>query len=473
MIDKLARSSDPAQQSLRDKKKAWNEEAKVFIAQMIAFKRGLNGRGDPRAGIPTSNIKDKFPSEIPNYLADMAGRFSRLSDEAASIIDAQEQYSETRTKSTKEASINKIAANKITRWWTWVSQYPYFSDDKATKDRVNLIYTLADLEKQINNIEYMVTSSESGAAFYNYLKFLSLFENQFVKSFDKSLENHSNMFKDKVMSGEKIPDPPERKEEKEEINEPVITNFPEIANKLSSISDEIGVIEVVVSKLITLNSLDKLEVSQDDIGFLTSTVVSLKKLALNAEINAENKKEDVVKQLSQLKTIFIDLVKKVSFILYGKSEIDTAHNLLKEVMGIEKKSYLTNDMTKLANKGVRRWLRRVQLGLKSDTLSGLKLDLANQLNELSKLFNKAQSLMEDKHSIIMEISFLVTDIYNLVADISDGFANLAETYNADVRGGKIDTKSTKKEIPRSDIFVVNKSANYYRNKKILDINYDQ
>jgi hypothetical protein len=473
MIDKLARSSDPAQQSLRDKKKAWNEEAKVFIAQMIAFKRGLNGRGDPRAGIPTSNIKDKFPSEIPNYLADMAGRFSRLSDEAASIIDAQEQYSETRTKSTKEASMNKIAANKITRWWTWVSQYPYFSDDKATKDRINLVYTLADLEKQINNIEYMVTSSETGAAFYNYLKFLSLFENQFVKSFDKSLENHSNMFKDKVMSGEKIPDPPERKDEKEEIHEPVITNFQEIANKLSSISDEIGVIEVVVSKLITLNSLNKLNVSQDDVDFLTSTVVKLKKLALNAEINAENKKEDAVKQLSQLKNIFVDLVKKVSFILYGKSEIDTAHNLLQEVMGIEKKSYLTSDITKLANKGVRRWLRRVQLGLKSDTLSGLKLDLANQLNELSKLFNKAQSLMEDKHSIIMEISFLVTDIYNLVADISDGFANLAETYNAEVQSDNFDSKSISKQIPRTDIFKVNKSANYYRNKKILDVNYDQ
>lgn len=99
-MEKISRSQskDPVQESLRSKKDSWNSDASTLIAQLIAFKRGLNGRGDPRAGIPTSRIKDPLPSEVGSYLDQMASNFNTLIHEAQSIINDQQSYSSNRQK---------------------------------------------------------------------------------------------------------------------------------------------------------------------------------------------------------------------------------------------------------------------------------------------------------------------------------------------------------------------------------------
>ena len=98
MIDKKADSKDPVQQELRDLKKSWNKEMSVLIAQLITFKKGLNGRGEPKAGLPPSNIKDPFPPQVPSYLNSMVSRFQTVTNVAEEIISNQENYSKTRRK---------------------------------------------------------------------------------------------------------------------------------------------------------------------------------------------------------------------------------------------------------------------------------------------------------------------------------------------------------------------------------------
>lgn len=106
MINRKARSTDPKQQSLRDLKKQWQKEMKVFIAQNIALKRGISGVGDERAGLPSSNIKDPLPNEVSIYIEEMVTRFNNLVNVAKQIVQEQDLYSKTRKKSKKEASNN-------------------------------------------------------------------------------------------------------------------------------------------------------------------------------------------------------------------------------------------------------------------------------------------------------------------------------------------------------------------------------
>lgn len=92
------RSADPAQEHLREQKDLWNKSTKDLIAKIIAFKRGLNGRGDPHAGLPPSNIKEPLPAQIGQYLNNIAGDYVALIDGAEKIISEQDHYSQIRRK---------------------------------------------------------------------------------------------------------------------------------------------------------------------------------------------------------------------------------------------------------------------------------------------------------------------------------------------------------------------------------------
>lgn len=93
-----AKSADPKQQHLRDRKANWNRAAKDFIAKLISFKKGLNGRGDSRMGLPPSDIKNPIPQETINFLSEVSSYYQLLAEEALRISEEQHQYSETRRK---------------------------------------------------------------------------------------------------------------------------------------------------------------------------------------------------------------------------------------------------------------------------------------------------------------------------------------------------------------------------------------
>ncbi|HUS88560.1 MAG TPA: hypothetical protein VMW91_04175, partial [Desulfosporosinus sp.] len=166
MVEVIARkrSEDTPQEALRERKSRWNKEVKTLIAQLIAFKKGLNGRGDPRAGLPASDIKHPFPNEVGQYLDEMATRYSQVVSEAKQIITDQSNYSKSRRKSTREMSGEQLAAStqsgleKQASWWgsrawTWVTQYPILGGSDADRDRIALLNTTTALIDYLDEID--------------------------------------------------------------------------------------------------------------------------------------------------------------------------------------------------------------------------------------------------------------------------------------------------------------------------------
>lgn len=105
-MEKQARkkSTDPIQEQLREHKDKWNIATKEFINRIIAFKRALNGRGDPKYSLPPSNIKEPLPSEIVSFLNQVTQDFQLIAEEGSRIIQEQANYSANRKQPAKTAS---------------------------------------------------------------------------------------------------------------------------------------------------------------------------------------------------------------------------------------------------------------------------------------------------------------------------------------------------------------------------------
>ena len=73
------KSKDVVQQKIRDDKSSWNHDVSHFISKMIAFKRGINGRGDTKYNLPISKIQDSFVASIPQTLSQLTAEYEKLS----------------------------------------------------------------------------------------------------------------------------------------------------------------------------------------------------------------------------------------------------------------------------------------------------------------------------------------------------------------------------------------------------------
>jgi len=158
MTDKIARKSseDPTQEALRANKDSWNSATTTLIAKLIAFKRGLNGRGEPKAGIPPSSIKEPLPPELGQYLADLAQDYVSVVNGAESIIKEQERYSNSRRKSASAPEIVSVAS-----WWgsqQWAKVHLFTRSQAERKLRLSVLSSAKKLEKEFRKLEYISTS---------------------------------------------------------------------------------------------------------------------------------------------------------------------------------------------------------------------------------------------------------------------------------------------------------------------------
>lgn len=88
------RMADPEAEALVSHKEVWNHHASQLIWKLIAFKKGLNGRGDAEAGIPPSHIKSPLPSEVSGLLSELAAEYGSLMQDAGGIIHQQDEFSQ-------------------------------------------------------------------------------------------------------------------------------------------------------------------------------------------------------------------------------------------------------------------------------------------------------------------------------------------------------------------------------------------
>lgn len=466
-------SDDPSQESLREAKSKWNEEKRLFIAQVIAFGRGFNGKGDARAGLPVSDIKNPFPHEIPQYLEDMTRRYESLASGARRIVDMQANYSKTRRKGKKdmpnqpmqqmqmaeaaeEFLLNKQGANKLSRWWAWVTQYPWFRDDEATKDRLALMYSLADFKEQINDIEYVLASSDKNSlshSFYSWTKFIALFNTRFVKTFDAALDRHLELFKEKAESGEKIGPPPPRptpgysKEKEDQAQNQEETKKEEAASAsmgvegiqkaVAAIQNDLERALIAAAKIKTLINLNKITPEGD--GDTTDKYyksVSQRAFEVLMMIKRSAPEQAIEQKYGVLVDSYVEFMQALSKMAGLESPVGTIAELMIKLSEIEKQSYTSPAIEKLAGKKVRRWLRRLQLSLHTDELNRYKLDTARRLKDLDSLMNSTQDLLQNSETVIVEVAQLILKMYGLMADLCYDFSVIGRYHNAAIGEAK-------------------------------------
>ena len=188
-MDKFGRkaSGDPKQEALRQHKDKWNQDASDLIAELIALKRGINGRGDKEKHLPVSSIKDPLPTEIVSYINEVASSASQLIQEAKSIADHQKNYSENRKKkaiSEEEKEIIKMAEMLSNASW-WGSRF--IAKIRFPQQRK----MIASLEATINSLESFedsLLSSKDSAIPESFTKLIKII-NEYTGTFFNELKS--------------------------------------------------------------------------------------------------------------------------------------------------------------------------------------------------------------------------------------------------------------------------------------------
>jgi hypothetical protein len=176
IINARSHSEDPAQEHLRERKDKWNASCRQYIAllnaskpHLIAFKRGLNGRGDAKVGLPTSDISEAFPAEIGGYLGsvgsefnELASMFAALVTEANGIIQEQAYYAQTRRRSQRHVAdihhnedlLIAEGSNYVTRTWAKIRALRHH--DLGKNERLSMLEASAKFFKTLVNYEDLI-----------------------------------------------------------------------------------------------------------------------------------------------------------------------------------------------------------------------------------------------------------------------------------------------------------------------------
>lgn len=190
-MDKFGRkaSGDPQQEALRKHKDKWNQEASDLINELIALKRGLNGRGDKEKGLPVSSIKDPLPTEIVSYINDVANSASKLIQEAKSIADHQRNYSQTRRKkkslSEQDKEIIKMAEMLSYASW-WGSRF--IAKFRTSPEQRSMINSLESTLDSLKDFEDTILSSKTESipsSFTKLIKIINEYNGTYVKQLKK------------------------------------------------------------------------------------------------------------------------------------------------------------------------------------------------------------------------------------------------------------------------------------------------
>jgi hypothetical protein len=494
---------DPIQQQLRQMKKQWSKDTSVLIAQLIAFKRGLNGRGDPKAGLPPSNIKDSLPKELEIYMNQMVSRFEDITSRADKIINTQEEYSQKRRKSRSELQetgvipqqqpeaqpiaaaadyeIKKQArvidrSGPGSRIWAWVSQYPWFSgkENEIERERLRLMYAIADFENQTNDIEYVLTSFDKNAntrAFYEFSRFLILFERRFIEKFNKALNMQVEYFKDNKENIGPPPAPPVKDQQLEEIKiqkgeearqeqdtseknkreveqkegvlpdytpsapqnaaeavskEPSQNDWTEMAQKAQQVSnDMVNIIRFEKAFQNIPGAEDKLSISsiKEDYNEIRNLAMSiLKKVKKKDPTNLLDEYEKMV-------SIYTMLLKNIASELDIQISDGITLEHIANVLSTKQAAAFNLILKAASKKKFERWFQRLRLSLYTSEFEKSRLEAAKTLRDLADTMDIVQYLLEKKGTLLIEVIPYVRQMYLYLEELCNHFVYIGKYHN--------------------------------------------
>jgi len=205
------RSTDPAQEHLRAQKEIWSESTSELISKLIAFKRAVNGRGDPVAGLPPTPITEPFPAPIGSYLQHLANEYISVIQGAENIMQEQENYSQVRRKRQERRQAPQIpqqtppmaADDGFVAEASWMGSRfwaKHFGLRGENKPFLKSIINSGDLLiHSLENIEDKLSTNDPNAAFYAF--------NYLVRVANSAAKNMVVQMGDLVAKGDPMPLP--------------------------------------------------------------------------------------------------------------------------------------------------------------------------------------------------------------------------------------------------------------------------
>lgn len=161
-------SKNPDIEAILQLKDKWNLQVSTFIYDLIALKRGLNGRGDSEHQFPRSKVTEKVPDSVATLLNRLTGQFRDISQNGLNLIKKQEELS----KKLNEKHDNKIDLNIKKSFYDYQlvaeATNPFtralfklkgpFSKQPGRKSLTAILYALLDLRNQVEDMQNAAVS---------------------------------------------------------------------------------------------------------------------------------------------------------------------------------------------------------------------------------------------------------------------------------------------------------------------------
>lgn len=437
-------SQDPKQEALRAHKDTWNKACSEFIArinkfkpELISFKRGLNGRGDPNAGIPASNIKDPLPNEIKSSLSDIAREFQSLAttfdqiiSSADSIIQEQSNYSQTRRKpkiSNSQFSYQEIlmveASNPLSR--LWASFKSFFSSKEGKAYRISMLklsqkiyYDLISLEEELlkKNVDNIETIVRKHMVLSNNI---SILEKNLIYLMDQVGETGSELPNESETQDIDSNAPNSEKGSNNTDVEDSIKNI--VNNDLNS--DKTPSSDLPPVSRISVNPINPNKPSEEDVNKMRQIVSNFMKSkvgfnyanarAFFALIQSYKAEPDPIKKESLAADIYRNFQK------INKKFIELAN----------KEANINALLTKEANP-ISRFINKVkhQYGF-TDEYSADRLSMYEKAHSLRKIINKVMDILEKSDVDFIPLKNYMTEAKDIVESMKDPLRTLKALHN--------------------------------------------
>ncbi len=473
-LDKKARktSTDPVQEHLRQHKSEWNGSTSDLITGLISLKRGLNGRGDARAGLPPSLIKEPFPPEIISYLNEVAARYEKVMEGATSIIREQEEYSLHRKKPNnitaelETVDLIALGSNPVSRLWSKFVLWKHL--DKINRiNRLRMLKECASFVKELKEVKSTLLKQDFDSIPNSMGQIAAIGERYleiFIKRYDilvgesiKTIEsekaikqlNPSTESSSENSTEEELPPVGKVKEEIEEK-----TQTPEKIEELSPVEQKVEsqipetlptsnppLVDDVKYKFYTeqihyanfiLHYLDnnvaaiaptKVKNFRKILLNLSNRVASLFVLSTNSDVSLTQYMVDTV-DLSKL----IELIQKDYdnlLVLANKLTNNTSTDfkeLANKIKAIKVSTYFSSVkqqeiLTKMASNAIERWFRHNLLKISPNSQQRLLLDIVKETDKIIENFDLVMNSLENPNSTIHELDSLVIKLNETLSNI--------------------------------------------------------
>ena len=440
IVQARKRSEDPRQEYVREQKAQWNARVSQFISKVIALKRAMNGKGDDRIGLPSSNIKNPMPPEVSSYLHGLAAEFATLTTAGDGIANAQNQYSVNRRRGKKEAGENMEDGFVVqASWWgsrLWSHLGLRALPKEIRKLRLELLRSANYMHEELNHIEDKLYSTDiaKNTSGINQLSILSF---GFLRSFLRQYNQLAIAYKNQGQAGvdvspeKKLDEVPTKEEEIEEGDIKVPQEEPkdklkwhiEAVNYIKwQLNDAQQVINFITKKISEFN-VDRaqvLEINKTQRLLHSETQrfsAASKQVGAEDVLRLEDWAKDLVARYKQMfQMVFSILKEKIDLSSVKENDFST---IMKIVLGINEGYPPSStpkepvDLSKSASGLVSRWVNRKLLRLSPSAENDIKLSVTDYLIKVIHKFDEIMDIIEDKDSPFTNINSAIIDLAKL------------------------------------------------------------